>query len=140
MQATQQHTFPCNPREGEVFGDWVFQCGQWRCTCDGGTASGFEPPRTFLVSVGSRSPAFPRTGQLWWNGRTLRVWSPGWRDVVGDPGNMFGVLTRYFLPLLGGKLQGPLLLHGDATADLEPVTLRQMQQAIKEALATEPTP
>lgn len=124
--------FPDAPVVGDRHDGWIWDGCEWRCTCPGGSASHI-PPKPCLATVSRHQPQFPQPGQLWWSGRTLRVFDGiHWHDVVGDPGLMYGMLANYFLPLLGGTLHGPLLLFQDAVADCEPVTLRQLKAVVAE--------
>lgn len=77
------------------------------------------------AAVGPNPPGSPNPGDLWfddvnnilnvWNGT---AWVPTYVD--NDP----------YLPLAGGTLTGPLVLSGNATAPLNPVSLQQLDTAL----------
>lgn len=77
------------------------------------------------AAVGPNPPGSPNTGDLWFNDSTgiLNVWNgTAWVPtyVDNDP----------YLPLAGGTLTGPLVLSGNATAPLNPVSLQQLDTAL----------
>lgn len=106
---------PTGPTSGQAL---VFDGTNWTPTNVQTTA---PPP----AAVGPTPPASPGSGDLWFNTTTgiLNVWNgSAWVPtyVDNDP----------FLPLAGGTLTGPLVLSGDATAPLNPVTLQQLDSTI----------
>lgn len=76
--------------------------------------------------VGPTPPDSPNEGDFWWNTAVdpdqLFIFAGGaWQPVV-TPTDLSGVLH-----LTGGTMTGPLVLSGDATSPLNPVTYQQLQ-------------
>jgi hypothetical protein len=115
--------FPNTPTNGQIYSSgssaWLFDGTKWNPSGTG-----------FLAFIGDTPPTPPPTpGLLWWNsspgiGQLYVYYNDGTSSQWVAANNMGGGL---FLPLTGGTLTGPLVLSGNATAPLNPVTLQQLQ-------------
>jgi hypothetical protein len=81
------------------------------------------------VTVSDTAPSSPKAGDLWWDsvGGQLYVWyvdpnTSQWVIANNSGGN--------FLPLTGGTMTGPVVLAGNATANLNPVPLQQLNSSL----------
>jgi hypothetical protein len=99
-----------------------------------------EPPTpgSAIVFIGDSPPASPAAGGLWWDsvgGQLYTFYDDGNSKQWVIANNLNNI---EYLPLSGGTLTGPLTLSGNATANLNPVSLGQMNAAIPAASSTTP--
>jgi hypothetical protein len=115
-----------------VIGDHVIQAGLLYRATQAAAAGAFNAAQWTQiggsVTVSDTAPSNPQPGGLWYDSTAAQLYvyyndgnSSQWVIAV----NMLGA----YLPIGGGNLLGPLTLAGNATANLQPVTLQQMTAA-----------
>jgi len=128
---------PASPVVGQFWYDLAD--GQTYCYVDDGNTRQWvvanNQPGAYLATNAATPPSNPAVGQLWFDtvGAQTYVWyddgsSKQW--IVAN--NMAGA----YLPLQGGTMVGAITLAANAAANLQPVTLQQMNAAIS-PLATQ---
>lgn len=119
-----------------AIGDFVVQGGQLWQAIVAVAPGAFNPVQWNKaggsVSIGDTPPSAPQAGALWWasgvsDGQLYVYFDDGDTKQWVAASNFTGGAA--YLPLSGGVLTGPLVLAGNATANLNPVPLQQFNAA-----------